>query len=1493
MPDSQDLEIIATSSTLKSSEKSSTFSLDEFKTLKKLGVGRFGEVILTSTEKNHYPYVGVTYEPRKKTENSKTDLSVHSGNSSERVFLYAIKIIETKNFVKSYLQASNIGNLNKIKNEIKILTSLNQFNHPNIVELYSIINNNNNSNQLERQKINNSINHRNGTNDQSSDISDSNNSQQSRSDDGSYSLRATDSSKIYLIMEFCSLGEIDCSNFSVRPLKDHTIKSCLISDANIAIYNIQLKIQDIIKGLEFLHLNGIIHRDIKPANLLVDHRGNVKLSDFGTAYRISNNFVDDDFELFKNPVGTPVFLAPEICCNSLDTTKRNGNTSLPGGSSQLQSHNFSKPSIYSIPSNVSTTPSAQSTQSFKLKLFQKQRKNPSLMGSGIDMWALGVTLYKLFFDDFPFFSENEFRLFEKIVKNEPKFPSDIKLCRTLNICFETKKKDEKTLIFYSRYYKYISEIISKLLIKDPVKRLTLDEFKKHKIFTLFNETFHNNVSHASRQRLETSFLKFNTTFIKNYEKTHANQIGNMYRDSDLSRCSKSTIDFLNTLTSKNSTELKIKSSMDMLPPLHPTEKDQSRISSKSPRMSSQSSRINHSPKSDQSPRMNRSPNLNKSPSRSISPAVNGSPRNLSRSNHVPSTKINYNEKRTNNDFEKSVVRKKSLTLLNSNQPKRMTGSFAKLFSKSIKMNSEITDSATVGSNSTTGSNNGPQTSTGNSLMSYSKDFFKSEITLESGSDEGHNFDYGYDDDSDDGFDISSSTLKQILAETSLHGKNMTELDDRMSPNTTSGSSKLNRKSVMMIEQQFEPYSVTVSSGKMKSTSSLPLYTDSLDLKPIQQQVYTQNVNNGSSASSSQQHISNRSSKSSYQNRKKRETIESYSSLYSHYDTNSTSTSGTESTAENHLKINKSRRSLFLGKAFSFSSNENSTASTNKVNDFQNKTANSNLNSVSEFENHETDNLPVSQSVDSTRNPSERSTRSNINLSQPSTINDEVSQKSSLPFGITGTRTNHESSYSTTLQSPVGATNLMDRFTATPNSSETVIPNYGSSNSTDRIMFPAATSSELSLASSVDEIPISNFHGSGTSNNFKTHLDETDENNTTLKDFQVDEDAEDNVVGTFTTSLSNKDQPFDLSSSAMTLDEISIISGYIGKNEQAFYETCDPNSHQLPSPLPLDSGPSLKHLSSRGSNSSIPSIFNNSASIPVSRTSSSNRQLGSSHNTPKSLSSSHSINNNGNYDQPYNSLYGHNLNLHNKSSSINSKYSNISNNSSGIPPVSALPPINATLTPKSSSSNVTSPINTVSSFNNNGNDNYQTFSGLASTSSVNSSISTLHPVKGSAPNITRSMPLRNISQLSKSKKVNFKQLSIGDNSNISTDIFLESTPKDYEASEIVSPHAILSMSQSSGATQDNQPNSNKSTKGTKIDGLFRNYLNEVDLKDDLRINGSIRNQYNFIKYIENNEINTANKTAKNIKENSSPGNRSEHAWRQKKPITMNAYLESLD
>ena len=50
--------------------------------------------------------------------------------------------------------------------------------------------------------------------------------------------------------------------------------------------------------------NGIVHRDIKPSNIVIDHYGNIKLTDFGIAGPPGNK--DDGIE------GTPNYLAPEI-----------------------------------------------------------------------------------------------------------------------------------------------------------------------------------------------------------------------------------------------------------------------------------------------------------------------------------------------------------------------------------------------------------------------------------------------------------------------------------------------------------------------------------------------------------------------------------------------------------------------------------------------------------------------------------------------------------------------------------------------------------------------------------------------------------------------------------------------------------------------------------------------------------------------------------------------------------------------------------------------------------------------------------------------------------------------------------------------------------------------------------------------------------------------------------------------------------------------------
>eukprot|EP00944_MAST-04C_sp_MAST-4C-sp1_P007767 g7767.t1 len=65
----------------------------------------------------------------------------------------------------------------------------------------------------------------------------------------------------------------------------------------------------ILKGLSYLHKQGIVHRDIKGQNILVSKDGRIKLADFGAARLLIN--------ITKGPAlfGTPAFLAPEVITN--------------------------------------------------------------------------------------------------------------------------------------------------------------------------------------------------------------------------------------------------------------------------------------------------------------------------------------------------------------------------------------------------------------------------------------------------------------------------------------------------------------------------------------------------------------------------------------------------------------------------------------------------------------------------------------------------------------------------------------------------------------------------------------------------------------------------------------------------------------------------------------------------------------------------------------------------------------------------------------------------------------------------------------------------------------------------------------------------------------------------------------------------------------------------------------------------------------------------
>ena len=137
------------------------------------------------------------------------------------------------------------------------------------------------------------------------------------------------------------------------------------------------------RAVQSAHEVGVVHRDLKPSNILVDQQGLAHITDFGIAVDLDSTSANDELTLTGQMIGTPHFMAPE-------------------------------------------------------QIRGEQTK------CATDVWALGSLLYFMLGSRPPFVGENEFAVFDLILRSEPVPPSSLEpgLPKALErICIQCLRKD--------------------------------------------------------------------------------------------------------------------------------------------------------------------------------------------------------------------------------------------------------------------------------------------------------------------------------------------------------------------------------------------------------------------------------------------------------------------------------------------------------------------------------------------------------------------------------------------------------------------------------------------------------------------------------------------------------------------------------------------------------------------------------------------------------------------------------------------------------------------------------------------------------------------------------------------------------------------------------------------------------------------------------------------------------------------------------------------
>ena len=242
-----------------------------------------------------------------------------------------------------------------------------------------------------------------------------------------------DKKNLYFALEYCSNKDL----------------GYLLNKLGKLDYNLsQYFASQILVALSYMHKAGIYHRDLKPENIGIDKCFQLKLFDFATSIKINKYFDKKTMRFIDLNENEKNYIKEKIEKNEI---KEDNIIKLDKYNILLLERLFVGTLEYVSPEVL--------------------ENKYDIIGPGVDIWSFGVILYTFLFGKNPFKAKTQQETMDNI--------------KNVKYSFDEIKDDK------NKNYKEAKDLLSKILIKDPAKRLgynsyDYNEIKNHPFFKGIN-----------------------------------------------------------------------------------------------------------------------------------------------------------------------------------------------------------------------------------------------------------------------------------------------------------------------------------------------------------------------------------------------------------------------------------------------------------------------------------------------------------------------------------------------------------------------------------------------------------------------------------------------------------------------------------------------------------------------------------------------------------------------------------------------------------------------------------------------------------------------------------------------------------------------------------------------------------------------------------------------------------------------------------------------